>query len=93
MAAGGSVIDPKLNCIGVTPICPQSLTARPLVFAPDSKLTVKAKGNECMLTVDGNEPQVLKDGATVEVCRSRRKLRMVKLKDDGFFDVLRSKTV
>ena len=93
MAAGGSVIDPKLNCIGVTPICPQSLTARPLVFAPDSKLTVRAKGSECMLTVDGNEPQVLKDGATVEVCRSRRKLRMVKLKEDGFYNVLRNKIV
>ena len=93
MSAGGSVIDPRLNCIGVTPICPQSLTARPLVFAPDSKLTVRAESAECMVTVDGKDPQTLHEGTTVTVCKSRKKLRMLRLKGDGFYEVLRNKVL
>lgn len=91
MSAGGSVIDPRLSCIGVTPICPQSLAARPLVFAPDSKLTVRADSAECVLTVDGKEPHSLKEGAIVTVSKSRKALRMLKLKEDGFYEVLRNK--
>ena len=91
MSAGGSVIDPRLSCIGVTPICPQSLTARPLVFAPDSKLKVRAESAECVLTVDGREPHTLKEGSEVKVCRSIKKLRMLRMKSDGFYEVLRNK--
>ena len=93
MSAGGSVIDPRLSCIGVTPICPQSLMARPLVFAPDSKLTVRAESGECMLTVDGRDPQSLKCGSCVTVSRSRKRLKMLRLKGDGFYEVLRNKVL
>lgn len=93
MSAGGSVIDPRLECICVTPICPQSLLARPLVFAPDSFLSVKAQSEECMLTVDGREPKRLEKGAVIEVFKSEKMLRMVKLKKDGFYEVLRKKSL
>ena len=92
MSAGGSVIDPRLKCICVTPICPQALGAKPLVFAPDSRLTLTAESPECMLTVDGGEPLTLKSGSEAEVFRSRRSLRMIKLKEDGFYEVLRKKS-
>lgn len=91
MSAGGSVIDPRLSCICVTPICAQSLTARPLIFAPDSKLTVKTQSKECMLTVDGTAPIPLELDSVVEIERSERAFRMIKLKEDGFFEILRSK--
>lgn len=93
MAAGGSVIDPKLECISVTPICPQSLTARPMIFAPESKLQVTAQSSECMITVDGGTPIALEAGKSVTVEKSEIRLRMIKLKKDGFYEVLRSKTV
>ncbi len=93
MAAGGSVIDPKLKCISVTPICPQSLTAKPMIFAPQSRLSVTAKGEECMLTIDGGTPISLAAGSVVTVQKSEQTLRMIKLKEDGFYEVLRSKTV
>ena len=91
MSAGGSVIDPRLNCICVTPICSQSLTARPLIFEPKSKLCVTAQGKEATLTVDGGEPFPLKQGDTVCIAKSKRKFRMIKLKEDSFFEVLRIK--
>ena len=91
MSAGGSVIDPRLKCICVTPICPQSLSARPLVFAPDSRFIISANSPDCVLTVDGGDPMPLDEGAIIEIKRSEKKLRMVKLKEDGFYEVLRKK--
>ena len=92
MSGGGSVIDPRLRCICVTPICPQALGAKPLVFAPDSKLSLTAESQECMLTVDGGEAQALRSGTEAKVFRSRRSLRMIRLKEDGFYEVLRKKS-
>ena len=91
MSAGGSVIDPRLSCICVTPICAQSLTARPLIFEPKSKLSITALSEEAMLTVDGNKPISISKGNTVNIEKSKKTLRMIKLKEDGFFEVLRSK--
>ena len=91
MSAGGSAIDPRLKCICVTPICPQSLSAKALVFAPDSKLELVAQTMDCVLTVDGNDPIPLERGASLKIKRSDKKLRMIKLKEDGFYEVLRKK--
>lgn len=93
MSAGGSAIDPRLKCICVTPICPQSPMARPLVFAPDSTVTVKACSQGSMLTVDGADPIPFDEGDVLTVSKSPKKLRMVKLKEDGFYEVLRKKSL
>ena len=91
MSAGGSVIDPRLSCICVTPVCAQSLTARPLIFEPKSKLCVTAGSDEAMLTVDGSKPVSIAKGQTVYIEKSKKAFRMIKLKEDSFFEVLRSK--
>jgi NAD kinase len=44
-----------------------------------------------MLTVDGREPMALANGTEVTVCKSRKSLRMLRLKDDGFYQTLRNK--
>jgi NAD+ kinase len=91
MSAGGSVIDPRLSCICVTPICAQSLAARPLIFEPKSKLSIVAESDETMLTIDGNKPISITKNSVVNIEKSKKALRMIKLKEDGFFEVLRSK--
>ena len=56
LAAGGPVIDPSMECIILTPICPHALFTRTVVFNPDAKLSVHARPNtdsEIFLTVDG----------------------------------------
>ena len=93
MSAGGSAIDPRLKCICFTPICPQSPMARPMVFAPDSKITVRACTSGSMLTVDGADPLPFEKGEMLTVTKSSKKLRMVKLKKDGFYEVLRKKSL
>ncbi len=92
LSAGGSVIEPRLECICVTPICPQSPLAKPLVFAPDNVLTAIVESYGCMLTVDGREPESLKKGASVTVKKSDVGLRMIKIKEEGFYRVLRKKS-
>ena len=92
VSAGGSVIDPRLNCIGVTPLCPQSLIARPLIFSPDCILTLRAEeGRGCMLTVDGEDGILLTAGEDVTVKMSDTPLRMIRVTDDGFYTVLNKK--
>lgn len=91
MSAGGPVIDPSLECIEITPICTQSLMARPLIFAPESTLSVSAEKDGCILTVDGGESVELMAGTEIKITRNSRFLRMIKLKKDGFYGVLRRK--
>lgn len=92
VSAGGSVVDPRLNCIGVTPLCPQSLIARPLIFAPESTLTLRAEeGRGCILTVDGEDGIPLTAGENVTVKMSETPLRMIRITDDGFYTVLNKK--
>ena len=67
--------------------------ARPLVFAPDSTVTVSARSSGCMLTVDGADPIPFDNGSVLTVTKSAKKLRMVKLKKDGFYEVLRKKSL
>ena len=92
VSAGGSVIDPRLNCIGVTPLCPQSLIARPLIFSPECTLTLCAEeGRGCILTVDGEDGIPLTAGKAVTVKKSNTPLKMIRVTDDGFYTVLNKK--
>ncbi len=91
MSAGGPVIDPSLECIEITPICTQSLMARPLIFAPESVLSVSVDSDDCIITVDGGTSVELTAGTEIKITRGERPLRMIKLKKDGFYGVLRRK--
>ncbi len=91
MSAGGPVIDPSLDCICVTPICPQSLSVRPMIFSASSVLGAVTAESDCTITVDGGEPETLDLSAAITVKKSTRPLRMIKLKRDGFYGILRKK--
>ena len=94
MSAGGPVADPRVSCFCVTPICPHSLAARPLIFPDDATLEIK---NICQrekmlyLTVDGRTNCELYRGETVRIVRSPLKTRLVRLRSYGFYDRLRAK--
>jgi NAD+ kinase len=94
MAAGGSITDPQLPCILVTPICPHSLTARPLLFRDDAKLQIK---NICQrekmiyLTVDGRVNFEIYRGDTVHVTRSELNTRLIRIHRGGFYSRLQQK--
>ncbi len=96
MAAGGPVIDPTLEVLSVTPVCSHSLdAARTLVFGPYSVIKVNipsAKHAEAVVTVDGRSFFRINDGElAVTITRSEKKVRLVRLKNSSFGNILYQK--
>lgn len=94
MSAGGPITDPRLKCICVTPICPHSLTAKPLVFPDTAVLEVKnicEREKNLFLTVDGRTNYELYRGETVRITKSDKTTKLITLKERGFYNILRQK--
>lgn len=57
LSSGGSILHPAVRCLLLTPICPRSLSFRPLVLPADASITIrlgeKNRGRECEVSVDG----------------------------------------
>ncbi len=90
LSAGGPVVDPTVNCLLMTPICPHSLHTRPYIFGENACLTLcpESEGRETYLTVDGEEAVSLAYGDTVTVRRSALTARIVQLRPTEFYEVL-----
>ena len=94
MAAGGCVVDPTLECICVTPVCPISRYACPFVFSGETVLelaNIDDRAPHVDVTADGTEPVSLYLGERLILRRSPKALKMLKLKHAGFFSVLNAK--
>lgn len=93
LAADGPIVMPTVNCMVVTPICPHLLTIRPIVVPGESAIAVRVTGiaNEIFLTVDGQEAVPMHVGDEVRCCRSQYSVKLLRLKPNGLFNVLRSK--
>lgn len=94
MAAGGCVVDPTLECICVTPVCPISRYACPFVFSGETVLELANMDDRAPhvdVTADGTEPVALYLGERLILRRSPKTLKMLKLKHAGFFSVLNAK--
>ncbi len=94
LSAGGPIVDPKLSCFCVTPICPHSLLARPLVFPDTAKLKIKNICNRekvLHLTLDGRGTFDLYYGDTVQITRADRTVKLLRMKDESFYAKIRMK--
>lgn len=94
LSAGGPIVDPKLSCFCVTPVCPHSLGARPLVFPDTAKLQVKnicSREKVLHITVDGKATFDMFYGDVVEITKSEMKTRLVRIKSGGFYSKIRAK--
>jgi NAD+ kinase len=94
LSAGGPIVDPKLSCFCVTPICSHSLLARPLVFPDTAELRIKNICNRekvLHLTMDGRTTVDLYYGDTVYITRSHMTVRLLRLKEESFYSKIRTK--
>jgi NAD+ kinase len=93
LAAGGPIINPWMNAIIVTPICPHTLASRPILFAENETLRVVVELNsrEAMLTVDGQVAFGLKSGSSILVRKAKHSVKLIKLRDRSFYEILRRK--
>ncbi|HSR49940.1 MAG TPA: NAD(+)/NADH kinase [Acidobacteriota bacterium] len=92
LSAGGPILYPELEAFIVTPICPHTLTNRPIVAPSDRAIRVTLKqGEDVTLTIDGQVGVELNPGAEVVCTRSERHIDLLQPGDKTFFDVLRDK--
>lgn len=94
LSAGGPIVEPDMDLLLITPICPHILYSRSIVAKPDS--TVKAFINEeyrhgAIVTLDGQEGYEIKGGEFVEVKKSSHSIKLVKINPRNFFNILRTK--
>lgn len=90
LSAGGAIIDPTINCLLLTPVCPHSFSnARPIIFSPKSILEIKdiqQNDDNTYLTIDGKTNVKLMYLDVVEVRASSKTVDLIKIKDKGFYD-------
>ena len=94
LSAGGPIVHPGLDALILTPICPHSLSVRPMVLPPDEEVVVRVRsdrGEDMALTVDGQVRCGLHPEDTVRVRRAEEKVRLVAFPDRSFYSVLRTK--
>ena len=93
LSAGGPIVYPSLNSIIIAPICPFTLTNRPIVLPEHMKLevTLKTPESDVLLTLDGQVGFPLRVGDVVTIEKASRHLRLVKSPTRSYFEVLRRK--
>ena len=93
LSANGPIVYPNMDLCIVTPICPHSLIARPLIFSPEHTLTLRLDANNApaMLTVDGQNGVELKQGDWIQISKAEHDTYLLVLEKRNFFAVLREK--
>ena len=93
LSSGGPIIYPDLDAITVTPICPHSLSARPIVLQPDEKISLRFLDpfDGMALAVDGQIRIEIDNQVHVTIARADHSAKLVYLPSNGYFKMLRTK--
>jgi NAD+ kinase len=93
LAAGGPIVYPQVPAFVVTPICPHTLTNRPLVIPESSKIeiTFRSNDNQVYLTLDGQVGVELEPADRIAISKSANPLRLVRPARKTYFEILRNK--
>jgi NAD+ kinase len=94
LSAGGPLLLPGISAIVLTPICPHTLTQRPIVLPKRCQVVIEVldmRGGEVHLTVDGQVGCQLQEGDRINVSASNRPLQMLVSADRNRFEVMRNK--
>ncbi len=93
LAAGGPIIQPGLNCLVISPICPHMLTNRPVIVSGDAviRIQVTFQDQDVLLTADGQSGMPLRGGDVVELRQSEIRTQLIKSTSKDYFEVLRTK--
>jgi NAD+ kinase len=93
LSAGGPIIAPHLNVVTISPICPHSLSARPVLLSGDQKVRIDCRdfGSDVALVVDGQKSIALREATRVSIMKADLSLKIVRFEGDSFFQTLRTK--
>ena len=94
LSSGGPILHPSLNAIALVPICPHTLSNRPLVVSGDSHITIKVcdhEKSEVLVTCDGQIGLSLQVGDILRISKTVHPVRLIHPAAYDFFDILRDK--
>jgi NAD+ kinase len=93
LSAGGPIVYPSLHTLIITPICPHTLTNRPIVIPDDVEVRVvlKSKQQEVILTLDGQQGFPLEYEDVVEVKKAAGRILLIRSSYRNYFELLRQK--
>ncbi len=96
LSAGGPIMDPDSEAIALTPICPHSLSAKPIILPADRLLTLEsdmANDSELICAVDGDDAFTLRPGEKFKLFKSVHQLPLIAFhgKADSFYSILKRK--
>jgi NAD+ kinase len=91
LAANGPVVYPLTQAFVVNPICPHSLTQRPLVMPADFTIKIKTPQERLQIVVDGQDNYALHNGDRLLIRGAKRAAKLLHRKERNYFGVLRDK--
>lgn len=92
-AVGGPILNPLMQAITASPMAPQSLAARPLLFDGNDVMRIKVTSQEhnALMTIDGQHSSPVEDNEEVEIKKSGFVTRLVTFPHNSFYKILRTK--
>ena len=93
LAAGGPIIQPYVPAIIISPICPHTLSFRPMVVSSDSRIKIQllTSGEEVFLTLDGQRGGLMVKDDVVEIERCGFELKLISSPRRNYFDLVQEK--
>src|SRR5262244_1437255 len=93
LSAGGPIVHPAVESLIVTPICPHTLTDRPVVIGDNCSIEMRLRGQaeSVYLTLDGQKGIVMESEDCVSIARAQDRLRLIQPHRKSYYEILRSK--
>lgn len=93
LSAGGPILDPSLDVILITPICPHTMHARSMVLPLGQPISVEIgeQDHDSFVTADGKQGVSMSEGDRVTITKSNYCTKLIKLTDTTFYDTIRQK--
>lgn len=94
LSAGGTIIEPTVECIQLTTLCAHSLFNRPMIFSGNDIISVSCRqyeGSQANITVDGGEPIPFSEGDELILTKSDKALRLIDIDGNSFYEAVRDK--
>lgn len=94
LSGGGPVLHPGLQALALVPICPHTLSDRPIVVGADRAVRIVLRGaaaSSAMFTCDGQTTESLAPGDAVLISKASESLRLIHPRNYNYFEILRNK--
>lgn len=91
LSAGGPVLFPLTNVFSLTPICPHSLTQRPVVLPGEFSIEMKTPKDKALVIIDGQDKHELQTAQSIHIKLADKKVKLIHRDKFNYFDVLKEK--